>query len=98
MRHWNRTVLLSAAELAEYLQTEIKRRWPEGRYPFHIEVLGYAISTQLEVRVWNREGVHVVKHASPEAFVSSRFVPNPDYRRRGRPFIDMRGLHNRRHS
>ena len=72
MRHWNRIVSLGTPELAEFLQIEIKRRWHEERYPFHIEVLGNAISTQVEVRVWNRDGVDVVRQANPEAFLNSR--------------------------
>jgi hypothetical protein len=64
--------IVATADLAEYLQAEVKRRWPEERFPFHIEVIGDAISRRMEVRVWNRDGVDVVMHASPDAFLSTR--------------------------
>ena len=65
MRHWNRTVLIGNAELGEYLRDEIRRRWPEAKYPFHIEVVGDQSMTHLEVRVWNTAGIQVVQAADP---------------------------------
>jgi hypothetical protein len=72
MRHWNRSVSLVPPELAEYLHREIKRRWPEDRYAFHIEVLGQETSPRFEVRVWNRTGLDITKEASPEDFAGWR--------------------------
>jgi len=69
MRHWNRSVSLVPSELADYLQQEIKRRWPEDPCPFHIEVLGEATSSRFEVRVWNRTGLEITREASPEDFL-----------------------------
>ena len=65
-------VSLVPPELADYLHREIKARWPEDRYLFHIEVLGEATSTQVEVRVWNREGIEITRSAKPEEFLGSR--------------------------
>ena len=70
MKHWKRSVSPVSHDLAEYLQGEIRRRWPEGEYPFHIEVIASQDTTWLEVRVWNA-GVHIVNDACPMKFLAS---------------------------
>ncbi len=72
MRHWNRSVSLIPPELADFLHKEIKKSWPEDKYPFHIEVLGEATSPRFEVRVWNRTGVEISRQGSPENFAGWR--------------------------
>jgi hypothetical protein len=71
MRHWNRTVLIGNGEMGEYLRDEIRRRWPEAQYPFHIEVVSDQSMTHLEVRVWNIGGVQIVKGVLPEQSMAS---------------------------
>ena len=58
MKRGKRTVLFADGELAERVMAAIERALPEGQYPFQIEVTGTPDS-QLGVRVWNNEGVHV---------------------------------------
>ena len=58
MKRGKRNVLFADAELAERVMAAIERALPEGQYPFQIEVTGTPDS-QLGVRVWNNEGVHV---------------------------------------
>jgi hypothetical protein len=71
MRHWNRRVSLVSHDIAELLQAEIKLRWPESKYPLHIEVIGSEDSTRLAVRVWQPEGVHIVHETCPMKFLNS---------------------------
>lgn len=70
-RRRNRLVALATAELAEHHQSEIKRRWPEDQYPFHIEVFETPNLQRLEVHVWN-DAVDITRQASPQAFLGSR--------------------------
>ena len=67
MRHWIRSVRLGD-ELGEYLERELKRRWPESEYLYHIEVTASEAAGHLEVRVWNERGVNVIQEAHPERF------------------------------
>ena len=69
-RRWNRLVALATAELAEHLQSEIKKRWPEEQYPFHIEVFETPNFQQLDVHVWN-DAVDITRQASPEGSLES---------------------------
>ncbi len=68
----NRSVSLVLPELADFLHKEIKKSWPEDKYPFHIEVLGEATSPEFEVRVWNRTGIEITRQGSPENFAGWR--------------------------
>ena len=70
MRHWKRSVRLGD-ELGEYLERELKRRWPESEYHYHIEVTASGAASHLEVRVWNGLGVDVIQDAHPERFFAS---------------------------
>lgn len=71
MRHWKRSVSQVSNDIEEFLRAEIKLRWPEREYPFHIEVVGSEGTTNLEVRVWDSERVHVVHNACPTKFPNS---------------------------
>ena len=70
MRHWIRSVRLGD-ELGEFLERELKRRWPESEYLYHIEVTASEVSRRLEVRVWNGQGVDVIQEVHPEKFLAS---------------------------
>src|SRR5215469_9879429 len=64
MRRGSRTVLFADEELAEQVMAAIEQVLPEGQYPFQIEV-AEASYGQLDVRVWNNQGVHVAMASGP---------------------------------
>jgi len=63
MRRGSRTVLFADEELAEQVMAAIEQALPEGQYPFQIEV-AEASDGQLDVRVWNNQGIHVAMASS----------------------------------
>jgi hypothetical protein len=69
--NWNRIVSqLPSNDLAQYLQDEIRRQWPEDLYPYHIEVIAQQ-TNRITVRIWNAHGVEIEKEAFPERFLAS---------------------------
>ena len=48
------------------MRAEIIRRWPEARYPFHIEVFAEEASSAFEVHVWSDTGIHIFEEAIPK--------------------------------
>ena len=71
MAPWNRQVSLAGDELEDRLLAEIKRRWPDGQYPFHIEVVGAKDQKGIQIRLWDGDGLEIIKRAFPEKFISS---------------------------
>ena len=64
MRRGSGTVLFADEQLAEQVMAAIEQVLPEGQYPFQIEV-AEASYGQLDVRVWNNQGVHVAMASGP---------------------------------
>jgi hypothetical protein len=71
MKHWHRNVFLESHDLQERVRIELIRRWPEAKYPFHIQVLGEEGTAAIEVAVW-ADGIHIVEVAVPGDFSASR--------------------------
>ena len=71
MRSWNRSVYIDNHDLQERLRSEIRRRWPEPQYPFHIQIAGEEATIAVAVRVWTDDGVHIFEEAIPENFSAS---------------------------
>ena len=65
MKRWTRSVFLGTRDLQEQLRAEIVRRWPEARYPFHIQVIGEDATGAIGVRVWTDDGIHIFEEADP---------------------------------
>lgn len=65
MKRWIRSVFLGTHDFQEQLRTEIVRRWPEARYPFHIQVNGEDATGAIGVRVWTDDGIHIFEEADP---------------------------------
>jgi len=70
VRKWDRIVSQLPDPLTQYLQVEIRRRWPEDQHPYHIEVTAQQ-PNHITVRVWNARGLEIKKDAFPEKYFAS---------------------------
>jgi hypothetical protein len=72
LRHWNRSAnQLGDRQVEELLRLTIEKMWPQGAFPFNIDVLGGQGTSQVEIRVWNDNGVDIRDIAYPEEYLTS---------------------------